>query len=76
MKEKEVKIRNINKDEIVSKIEKLGATKIFTGKVIDYRFDTPDRDLSRQGKALRIRQKGRYIYLNVKGKKKSVHKYS
>ena len=72
MKEIEVKIRNINKDEIVSKIEKLGATKIFTGKVIDYRFDTPDRDLSRQGKALRIRQKGRYIYLNVKGKKKSV----
>jgi len=72
MKEIEVKIKNINKEEIVRKIEELGAKKIFTGRVIDYRFDTPDRDLSRQGKALRIRQKGRYIYLNLKGKKKSI----
>lgn len=72
MKEVEVKIRNINKQDIIKKIEELGATKIFTGRVIDYRFDTPDRDLSRQGKALRIRQKGRYIYLNLKGKKKSI----
>lgn len=72
MKEVEVKIRNINKSDIIKKIEKLGAQKIFTGRVIDYRFDTPDRDLSRQGKALRIRQKGRYIYLNLKGKKKSI----
>lgn len=72
MKEVEVKIRHIDKEEIIKKIEALGATKVFTGKVIDYRFDTPDRDLSRQGKALRIRQKGKYIYLNLKGKKKSV----
>lgn len=72
MKEVEVKIRNINKEEIIQKITEFGAQKIFTGRVIDYRFDTPDRDLSRQGKALRIRQKGKYIYLNLKGKKKSV----
>lgn len=72
MKEIEVKIRNINKEDIIKKIEKLGAIKIFTGKVTDYRFDTPERDLSKQGKALRIRQKGRYIFLNLKGKKKSV----
>ncbi len=72
MKEVEVKIRNIDKQKIIKKIEELGAKKIFTGRVVDYRFDTPDRDLSRQGKALRIRQKGRYIYLNLKGKKKSI----
>lgn len=72
MKEVEVKIRNIDKGDILKKIIDLGAQKIFTGRVIDYRFDTPDRDLSRQGKALRIRQKGKYIYLNLKGKKKSV----
>ena len=71
MKEVEVKIRNIEKDEIIAKIVELGATKVFAGKVIDFRFDTPERDLSRQGKALRIRQKGKYIYLNLKGKKKS-----
>ena len=72
MKEVEVKIRNIDKEVIIKKIEELGARKNFTGRVVDYRFDTPDRDLSRQGKALRIRQKGKYIYLNLKGKKKSI----
>ncbi len=72
MKEVEVKIKNINKRDIIKKVTDLGAQKIFSGKVIDFRFDTPERDLSRQGKALRIRQKGRHIYLNVKGKKKSV----
>ena len=72
MKEVEVKIRNIDKEQIIEQIEKLGAQKIFTGRVIDYRFDTPERDLSRLGKALRIRQKGRYIFLNLKGKKKSI----
>lgn len=72
MKEVEVKVRNIEKAEIVKKIEHLGAKRIFGGKVIDFRFDTPERDLSRQGKALRIRQKGKYIYLNLKGKKKSI----
>lgn len=72
MKEVEVKIKNIDKDAIVKKILDLGAQRIFSGKVIDFRYDTPDRDLSRQGKALRIRQKGRYIFLNFKGKKKPV----
>lgn len=72
MKEIEVKIRNIEKEDILKKIEQLGAKRIFAGKVVDFRFDTPDRDLSRQGKALRIRQKGRYIFLNLKGKKKSI----
>ncbi len=72
MKEVEVKIRNVDKGDIIQKIEELGANKIFTGWVIDFRFDTPDRDLSREGKALRIRQKGKYIYLNLKGKKKSI----
>ena len=72
MKEVEVKVRNIDKDEIIAKIEKLGGTKNFTGRVIDYRFDTPERRLSKQGKALRIRQKGRYVFLNLKGKKKSI----
>lgn len=71
MKEVELKVRNIDKKEIIEKITELGAVKIFSGKVIDFRFDTPDRDLSRQGKALRIRQKGSHVYLNLKGKKKS-----
>jgi predicted adenylyl cyclase CyaB len=72
MKEVEVKVRNINKKDIIEKIEKLGGIKNFTGRVIDFRFDTPDRKLSKQGKALRIRRKGKHIYLNLKGKKKSI----
>ena len=71
MKEVEIKVRDINKEEVIKAIEKLGAYKNFTGRVIDYRFDTEDRKLSKQGKALRIRQKGRYVYLNLKGRKKS-----
>ncbi len=70
MKEVELKVRNINKEEIIKKIIDLVGTRVFSGKVIDFRYDTPDRDLSRQGKALRIRQKGSHIYLNLKGKKK------
>jgi len=72
MSEVEIKIRNIDKNEIIQKIENMGAKKNFTGRVIDFRFDTPDRRLSKQGKALRIRQKGRHIYLNLKGKKKAI----
>lgn len=72
MKEVEVKVRNIDKEDIIKRVEKIGAVKIFTGRVIDYRFDTPERDLSRQGKALRIRQKGKYVFLNLKGRKKSI----
>jgi len=72
MKEVEVKIRNIRKEEIIKKIEELGAVKNFSGRIIDFRFDTQDRELSKQGKALRIRQKGKYIFLNLKGKKKSL----
>ena len=72
MNEVEVKIRNIDKNEIIRKVESMGAVKNFTGRVIDYRFDTPDRRLSKQGKALRIRQKGRHVYLNLKGRKKAV----
>ncbi len=71
MKEIEVKIRDIDKEKIINKLERLGAKKVFSGKVIDYRFDTPGRLLSKQGKALRIRQKGKYYYLTLKGRKSS-----
>ncbi len=72
MQEVEVKIRNIDKRDLIEKILKIGGVRNFSGKVTDRRFDTPDRRLSKQGKALRIRQKGKYIYLNLKGKKKSI----
>jgi predicted adenylyl cyclase CyaB len=70
-KEIEVKIRNIDKKKIIEKVLNLGAKKVFSGRIIDYRFDTVQRDLSQKGKALRIRKKGKNIYLNLKGKKKT-----
>ena len=71
MREVEIKIKNIDKSRIIRKIEEIGAELSFRGKVVDFRFDTIDKELSRQGKALRIRQKGKYTYLNFKGKKKN-----
>ena len=71
MKEVEIKIKNIDKEKIVEKITSLGAKKKFSGRVIDFRFDTIDRDLSRQGKVLRVRQKGFLTFLNFKGKKRN-----
>jgi predicted adenylyl cyclase CyaB len=71
MKEVEIKVKNIDKRKIIAQIEKLGARINFSGRIIDHRYDTIDRDLSKKGKALRIRQKGKYFYLNLKGKKKS-----
>jgi len=70
-REIEIKVRNINKKKIISKLEEIGAKRIFAGKIIDYRFDTPGRMLSKQGKALRLRKKGKYYYLTLKGKKMS-----
>ena len=71
MMEVEIKVRNINMPEMVEKVTDLGAKKNFAGKVIDHRYDTADRSLSKQGKALRIRQKGNYVYIHIKGKKNS-----
>ena len=74
MKEVEIKVRDINKEEIVKKILDLGAEKIFSGKIIDIRYDSPDKKLSNLGKVLRVRKKGNHIYLNYKGKKLSSEK--
>ena len=71
MQEVEIKVPNIDKNKIIQEIEKLGAVKNFTGRVCDYRYDTENRSLSKQGKVLRIRQKGKYTFLNFKGKKDS-----
>ena len=71
MKEVEIKVKNINKRRVINTIEKLGAQKVFAGKVEDFRYDTQSRKLSKQGKVLRVRQRGEHTFLNVKGKKTS-----
>lgn len=55
-KEKEVVILNINKKEIISKLKKLGAKKIYEGVLEDYVFDTPKNKLNKKNFILRVRK--------------------
>jgi len=58
MKEIEVKILEIDRDQVIQKIEALGATKVFEGPLEAIYFDFPDHALSRREQQLRIRKKG------------------
>ena len=55
MKEVEIKVLDINKDEIVGKLEVLGAVKKWSGLVVEKQFDFPDRSLNKVGKTFRLR---------------------
>ncbi len=68
MQEIEVKILEINKDVICSKLEALGATKTFEGEMEIYYYDFSDLSLDRQGKMLRLRSKGKKAELTFKEK--------
>jgi adenylate cyclase, class 2 len=68
MKEIEVKILEVNKVEIVKKLESFGAKKIFDGKIIGSYFDFEDGRLKKQDKLLRLRKKGDITELTLKQK--------
>ncbi len=68
MQETEVKILEINKEDIIKKIESLGATKTFEGVVAAAYFDTPEKKLSRENKTLRLRKRGDVCELTLKEK--------
>ncbi len=68
MQEIEVKILDIDKDNIIKKIESLGAVKIFDGLVETAYFDTPDKKLCKDHKTLRLRKRGTLYELTLKEK--------
>ena len=66
MKEIEVKILEINVEEVERKLKKMGAEKVFEGEVISIYFDFSDKSLEKEGKILRLRQKGNKVILTYK----------
>lgn len=78
MLEKEIKILEINKEEIVEKLLELGAEKSFEGFVHDIYYDFPDdapKDkMAANGRMFRLRQKGEDHIYTIKNKRTQVSK--
>lgn len=66
MQETELKFLDINKSEIIAKLEKLKAKKVFEGDIEPSYYDFPDKNLERQNKLLRLRKKGDKVELTLK----------
>lgn len=66
MQETEIKFLDINKKEIIDKLEKLKAKKTFEGDIESTFYDFPDKNLERANKYLRLRKKGNEIELTSK----------
>jgi len=66
LKEIEVKILEINVEEIEKKLKKIGAEKVFEGELVSIYFDFSDKLLEKKGKILRLRQKGNQVILTYK----------
>ncbi|NUJ97179.1 CYTH domain-containing protein [Candidatus Gracilibacteria bacterium] len=71
--EKEIKILEVNKDEIIEKLEKLGAIKTFEGIVHDIYYDYPDQKMDIEGRTFRVRKKGEEHLYTIKKKEKSAN---
>jgi len=67
MHEVEVKILEVNKEEIVKKILDMGGEKIFEGNIVGIFFDKENK-LKNSGRLLRLRKEGGKIELTYKEK--------
>lgn len=66
MKEIEVKILEINRAEVETKLGKIGAKKVFDGVVESWIFDFEDGSLKASKSFLRLRKQGEETYLTFK----------
>jgi adenylate cyclase class 2 len=66
LKEIEVKILEIDVEEIEKKLKEMGAEKVFEGEVISIYFDFSDKGLEKKGRILRLRQKENKVILTYK----------
>jgi adenylate cyclase, class 2 len=66
MKEIEVKILEIDKKQIVSKLKKMGAKKSFDGIIQGEFFDFSDNRLDKNKEMLRLRTAGEKVFLTYK----------
>lgn len=69
MDEIEVKILEINKDEVIQKLVQLGAQKTFDGELINIYLDFENNFLKDNEKAFRLRKQGEKNILNFKKRK-------
>ena len=70
MQEKEVKFLEIDPEDIIEKLEKLGAQKVFEGDIVAVYFDNRKK-LAKRGITLRLRKKGRQVELATKERSKN-----
>ena len=66
MKEIEIKILEINREEVEKKLSKIGAKKVFDGLVESWIFDFKDDSLKASKSFLRLRKQGEGTYLTFK----------
>lgn len=66
MRELEVKILEVNPQEVIQQLENLGATKSFDGEMWAVFLDQPNGEISNRGDVLRIRREGADIRLTYK----------
>jgi adenylate cyclase, class 2 len=66
MREIEVKIFNIDKEKIISRLEQLGAQRVFDDDMKSTVFERREDELKKSSKLLRLRQKGDKIILTAK----------
>lgn len=71
MEEHEVKILEINEEQIIKKLESFGASLVFDGDMNSSYYDLINDDLRKLGKMLRVRKKENKTFLTLKLPKKS-----
>lgn len=69
MKEIEVKVIEINKEDVEKKLANFKAKKIGEWDIETILFDTSEKELEKKKNLLRLRKKGK-VYLTFKGKEK------
>ena len=66
MQEIEVKILEVDKEEVIRKLKDFGAKEIFEGEIIAIYFDFEGQKLTKGGKLLRLRKMGEKVELTFK----------
>ena len=68
MREVEVKILEINTEEVIQKLQKFGAEKTFEGPIEAFYYDFENKSLSQKDIVVRLRKRGELSELAVKEK--------
>jgi len=71
MKEVEIKILEINKREVIARLLREGARKIFQGTLETVYYDFPNRSLRKNGKVIRLRNEKNGCEMTFKKKMRS-----